>query len=43
LLLVNPLLLPTEDEIHIEAEAGITKKSPSIMASMAGTHFIEIL
>jgi hypothetical protein len=43
LLLVSPRLLPTEDEIHTKAEAGITEKSPSIMAPMAGTHFIEIL
>jgi hypothetical protein len=43
LLLVSPLLLPIEGEIHIEVEAGITEKSLSIMVPMAGTHFIKIL
>jgi hypothetical protein len=43
LLLVSPLLLPTGDAIHTEAEAGITEKAHSIMAQMVGTHFIEIL
>jgi hypothetical protein len=43
LLLVSPLLLPTGDAIHTEAEAGITEKAPSIMVHLEGTHFIEIL
>jgi hypothetical protein len=43
LLLVSPLLLPIEGEIHTEAEARITEKSLSIMVPMVGTHFIEIL